>query len=447
MRRILAVADDLTGAAEIAGIGHRFGLEARVVVDPRLEQRSVFARASERGELAEVAGLPVEARLGLLSVLDTDSRLLPAPQAGARVAAALRGVSAPAPDLELDLVFKKVDSALRGPVLAEVEAALDALGLARALVVPSNPSRGRTIVGGTYRIAGVPLDRTEFARDPHSPARSADVLEILGHSETREVRSLVPGAEVPPAGISVGDAADGDDIAAWAARVGAARVDRGTLPAGAADFFEAILRRLGLVEGGTARKTAQNGACEGSCLRGRSDRPPRDGPALLVSGSVSAASAETLERAGSLGIPVVAMPPEILTRTSSWGAAVEAWAAAVASALSRALSCGGRAVIASGRRMEDAEGRGDPRPAAALAEVTARVLAHEPVEELLLEGGATASAIVRRLGWTELAVTAEVAPGIVRMAVPAANPRSIVLKPGSYRWPEGLIFPSTSPKP
>ena len=70
-------------------------------------------------------------------------------------------------------MFKKVDSVLRGPVAAEIEAALDGLGLDRAVLVPANPSRGRIIRDGAYFMDGVPLDETEFADDPMHPVRCA----------------------------------------------------------------------------------------------------------------------------------------------------------------------------------------------------------------------------------------------------------------------------------
>src|SRR5687768_7538591 len=96
MNRVLVIADDLTGAAEIAGVGHRYGLPTRLLRRRR----------------------PVEGCEPGLTVLDTDSRLLP-PADAARVVgdvvSAVRGH-------DIDLVYKKVDSVLRGPVRAEVDA-------------------------------------------------------------------------------------------------------------------------------------------------------------------------------------------------------------------------------------------------------------------------------------------------------------------------------------
>jgi uncharacterized protein YgbK (DUF1537 family) len=130
------------------------------------------------------------------------------------------------------------------------------------------------------------------------------------------------------------------------------------------------------------------------------------------------------------------MPEALLAPTASYDAELESLASAVASALSRR----GLAILTIGRTFRGTEGGGERHLTRALADATARVLALERVDDLLVEGGATSSAIVRGLGWRELTVTSEIAPGIVSLAVPAVpavNPRRITLKPGSYPWPEG----------
>jgi uncharacterized protein YgbK (DUF1537 family) len=78
------------------------------------------------------------------------------------------------------------------------------------------------------------------------------------------------------------------------------------------------------------------------------------------------------------------------------------------------------------------------RPASArlqsmLAELAALVLARVPVTNLLLEGGATASAVCRRMGWNDFPVAGELAPGVVQLH---AGGQSVIIKPGSYPWPE-----------
>ena len=60
---------------------------------------------------------------------------------------------------------------------------------------------------------------------------------------------------------------------------------------------------------------------------------------------------------------------------------------------------------------------------------------HRPAE-LVIEGGATAFAILNRLGWNSFTITEEIAPGVIRMQ--ADNGTHVTMKPGSYPW--GNLF-------
>src|SRR4051812_30366042 len=132
MLRILAIADDLTGAAEIAAAGLRHGLPSRL-------ERSPVNRF-EPG----------------LTVLDTDTRNFQARDVNATLAKFVH------PDVakQVDLIYKKTDSVLRGPILAELNAIMPSIGVKSSVLVPQNPSRGRTIFRGAYSIAGIPLAET-----------------------------------------------------------------------------------------------------------------------------------------------------------------------------------------------------------------------------------------------------------------------------------------------
>ncbi|MCX6622173.1 MAG: hypothetical protein NTY38_14115, partial [Acidobacteria bacterium] len=139
---MIAIADDLTGSAEIGGIAWRYGLASSIAMGPVPEARSG------------------------LCVVDTESRELEPRAAAERIREAARGCGRP-------VFFKKIDSALRGPVVAEIAAAMYVLKLPRALIVAANPSLGRTIQDGVYRIGGVPIAETEFRNDPDYPVESS----------------------------------------------------------------------------------------------------------------------------------------------------------------------------------------------------------------------------------------------------------------------------------
>jgi uncharacterized protein YgbK (DUF1537 family) len=86
---------------------------------------------------------------------------------------------------------------------------------------------------------------------------------------------------------------------------------------------------------------------------------------------------------------------------------------------------------------------------AAVAEVVARVLATNDggAENLLVEGGATASAVCRRLGWHQFDVEGEFAPGVVQLRALRADGSGghrAIVKPGSYAWPDAVWHPTAS---
>jgi uncharacterized protein YgbK (DUF1537 family) len=376
MKRVLVIADDLSGAAETAGIGVRFGLATHLLRDP-----------------------PSEMPHANLLVIDTDSRLLLPADAAATVG---RFVERRAAD-DFDLVYKKTDSALRGPVVAEVEAIMGALEFTSALLVPQNPSRKRTIEDGIYRIDGVPLNQTAFANDPIHPARSADVLELLGRSATQPIRCLAPDDDLPPDGITIGAARIVQDVRRWACLFAdvAERGHQALLPVGGADFFQAILEARG----------------------GRATRPIltkiSGNPRLLVCGSTSHAelvARATAERAAVCPITKIDASQRYEQVLS-------------------ALETHGAAVLVVDQPIDRAPGVAK-RIEAALAEMVAAVLSRQRIEHLFLEGGATASAVCRRMGWNELAICGELATGVVQMRT--AGGQMLTVKPGSYPWPDAV---------
>jgi len=238
----IVLADDLTGAAEIAAIARQAGRRAIVLTRPP-------------------AG-PVDADL---IVLDTDTRLLPPALAARRVRAWTARLAKTTP--RHAGVFLKTDSVLRGPVLAHVGAATRALGFSRAILVPANPSLGRVIRGGRYFVHGRFLHETALANDPHHPRDTSDALALLGRVP-RTPRVCLPAntADLPEHGVILGEAASSADVRRWRGRLSA-----DTLPAGGADFFRAWLG---------VRAPAQSSA-----------PPPRlRGPALLLHGTTAAAA-------------------------------------------------------------------------------------------------------------------------------------------------------------
>ena len=158
---VLVVADDLTGANATAALFVRLGLRTRTL-----------AAGSGHGHVGPGADVVV---------VTTGSRRL-APEAAAD---RVRGVLAALGGGEPQLLVKRVDSTLRGPIGAELEVMLTHRRsqrpgrVAAALAVPAYPAAGRTTVGGIHLLDGVPLARGPAGRDPVTPVTSSRAAALL----------------------------------------------------------------------------------------------------------------------------------------------------------------------------------------------------------------------------------------------------------------------------
>jgi uncharacterized protein YgbK (DUF1537 family) len=329
-------------------------------------------------------------------------------------------------------IYKKVDSVLRGHVGIEIEAMLAATGQRRGLLVPANPQRQRTIENARYFVRGVPLDQSPLAHDPDHPRRSNQLRDLL---PIRSIR-LQTCAELGPDlcdGITVPDASSVDQLSKLANQAADYQV-----VAGAAEFFEALLRARGAAGSRPATQLPPRSMPDGR-------ESIRDERELLVCGS-RVAWPERLSQAAECGPRLFALPEtwwdDFLARSgdsqhSSSGSPSE-W-------IDRVVAClrdTGRAGIGIGDF--DAESSGVRSPirtdlllqglAAAAESVAQRV----QVDRWLLEGGATASAVLRRLHFDSCALGAAQESGIGELLHPGPSHVRYYVKPGSYPWPAQL---------
>ena len=373
------IADDLTGAAEIGAVGWRHGLRAEITL-----------------------GNAQDSDADLICV-DTDSRSCDPPEAGKRAAKAAGMLQ----DCGADWIFKKTDSILRGNVTQEIEAIVKRLGLFGALLVPANPSRERTIVNGQYFVRGQLIHQTEFARDPKHPRMSPNVLELLASPLGLPISFGKPGELLPECGIVIGEVARAEDTFAWAQLR-----SQQWLMAGGADFFGALLKLSAT-------------APQSHYTRGRE---------LFVCGSASEATRNFVVGQAQHGVPVFSLPDKL----ADVGEFDAVDVADLVSGVVAALEQESRVILHVGLPQVR-----DPSLAELLAThlvcVAKAVLGKADVGHVFAEGGATAVALARCMGWHRLAVKAEVTPGVVTLSVIGGGSPLLTIKPGSYCWPEHLI--------
>lgn len=150
------IADDLTGANDTALQFHLRGSNTQIVLD-----YDVFLQNIKNTQTWAVA---------------TETRNLPADAAYEKVKEVTKTCIE---KLNLEFFYKKIDSTIRGNIAAETLAMLEVLKWDAAIIVPAFPAEGRTTVGGYHLLKGIPVERTEVARDVHSPIFESHIPTLL----------------------------------------------------------------------------------------------------------------------------------------------------------------------------------------------------------------------------------------------------------------------------
>ena len=382
------IADDLTGAADtgvqLARAGYRTAVAFRDAPVPPADDLDAVA-------------------------LDTDSRAMPDGFAAKRVLEAGRAVR------DASIVYKKLDSTLRGPIAAELAAALGATGRHRAVVAPAFPAAGRTTADGVQLVRGVPVHETEARDDPRTPVREGHIPTLLAASFP-SVRSLGVEDLADPATLRrtledtvcvVADATSDEDL-------------------------EALVRAVPdpsevLWAGSAGLALALGGAYPGPHAGTVSPRPAPVRRVLVVVGSLSEVSRGQLrslaEECGCATVPVAA---------GEAGAAEEALGAARA-----ALAKGACAAVHSAEERDPSGATGSV--VGSLAEAVAGLSEEGLFDALVLTGGETAVGVARRLGAAGIRLEGEVGPGIPAGSLIGPRPYRVVTKAGGFGEPDTLV--------
>ncbi|RZI93281.1 MAG: hypothetical protein EOP39_31570, partial [Rubrivivax sp.] len=341
------VADDLSGAAECAA--------------------ALASAASGGGTLVLKGAFPSSGSWAV----DTDSRAHTADEAAAVAAVALsRAGAGRSPG---HLLFKKIDSTLRGHVAAELIAALNVPGLARAAVVcPALPAQGRTLVKGVLHVHGEPVLQAD--------GRPLDLLRMLGevHAQPLLLRPRraggatrlsdeLRGAIAEGVRAIVIDAQDEEDLCEIA------------------NSLSALCMQLPLLAVGSAGLAASLA----SLLRRPTDRverlqlPQNDGPVVAVAGSFSPVTQRQVDALAKL-------PDVYLVRLAATVWLHEPRQVAQAMAQARLQSAQGNSVVlAAGGSMPEASSR---ELVQRMASAAGPLL--QGASTVLLTGGDTARAVL-----------------------------------------------------
>ncbi|WP_082654042.1 four-carbon acid sugar kinase family protein [Bradyrhizobium pachyrhizi] len=383
----LIVADDLTGAADCA---IAFGRRGR-------------AAAVTWGEVTDASGyqLPVLA-------YDAASRGLSAEAAAARHADVLARLCE-----DGRILFKKIDSTLRGQPAAETAAALAHLksrsGPALGVFAPAFPATGRTTIDGRILVRGRPLEEAEVWHRDHTYP-NADLVDVLATAGVR-------GEKVKLAAVRGGDlkatfarlAWQGDVVAACDAETehDLRLIAEASLHASPATFF---IGSAGLAHALAGLEVSH--AVEPLRI------PTSASGTLIVVGSLAGASraaARELEATGTVAHFPVA--PETLLNDG-------AGRAALAADVMKRLAGGGDTLVEI--MMDDHPDMSlGPQLAKGLADALEAVA--PAIGAFAATGGETAAAMLSRFGVNGIRLADEIEPGVSlgltlgRLSVPIAT--------------------------
>ena len=384
------IADDITGAAEIAGIAHRYGLHTMLTV-----YKDGMVWPDTDADILVVA---------------TDTRSMD-PHGAMCVTARIAHEA----DRHGDIIFHKTDSALRGHVVEEIHAIMDSTHYTQALYLPANPSKGRIISHGIYYIATpphggehsvmTPIAETPFSFDPEFPATTSSLAERFA---TTAYTSTLGRISMP-------DAVSAEDIMLIVDGIMKRDGGRQTIMAGAADLFTALIERLYGISHREPAPFAGLAAGRGS-----------ERTVMIVRGSTQSTQQGPL-------LPVETMPDSVFHEQQE----PDVWAQQARERYTSRYAQEGGCILTIGDKPVREGKHAAVYLRTAMATACHRMTEGNEPDELVIEGGATAYAIISRMRQHTFSITDEIAPGVVRMAVSNANGTKttyITLKPGSYEW-------------
>lgn len=169
MDKWLVIADDFTGSNDTGVQLTKRGIKTRVVLDGQ-------------NIIDDVSSY----------VLDTESRSKSDEEAYKSLKKHIKDIF----DIDYDLIYKKVDSTLRGNIASEVKVIYEEYKPDLVIFAPAFPIIGRTTVDGIHYVNDKRIIETEFSRDPIKPVLEDNISKLIQvgfeekfiHHNLREIR-------------------------------------------------------------------------------------------------------------------------------------------------------------------------------------------------------------------------------------------------------------------
>lgn len=398
-RKLGIVADDLTGAMDSSGYFASLGFSTVVVLDPNFSCDAT------------------------VMVITTNSRAEDPKVARERVRQAMHGMAG-------RVVYKKIDSTLRGNIGEELQVAVAAMASQKVVVAPAFPAVGRTTVDGVLLVNGVPVAETQFAHDPISPVKESSIPRLLEQSMHCKVgRVSIDEIEAGPEALQQAISNKPENVVVCDVME--------------ASHLSGIARAAALAggqwllcgSGGLARELHLLIADVPRTEKEQTKRKPV-GPALVVVGTRNQVAASQLLKAhDQLGIPVLNLEAEKLNKEGILSGKPESVLKEADTLIGEGK---GIAISSTFSRYVPALKQSMP---GIMAEIVAGILASHQFAGLFLSGGDIAVEVCRRLQVSAIQVHGEVEPGVpAGELIGGQHPAMrVVTKAGGFGTEEAMV--------
>ncbi len=393
------VADDLTGAMDSSGYFASMGFSTVVILDP---------------------GFPPTADV---VVVTTNSRAEESGTAGERVRQAVKSLAG-------RVVYKKIDSTLRGNIGVELEAAIEELASEKAVVAPAFPAVGRTTLGGILLVNGVAVAETQFADDPILPVKESHIPSLLEQSSGHRVGC-----------VSVEDIEAGPEF--LYRKISEMPQDTVVCDVTEQSHLTGIAQAAALAEGRWLLCGSGGLARELHLLLTKVPKASKvtpssqlSGPALVVVGTRNQVAANQLLKAkDKLGLPFLNLAVEHLSQEDVVSGKIGSILKEAEHLLSQEK---GLALSSTFSQYAPTLKHAIP---ALMAEVVAGIFASRKLAGLFLSGGDVAVEVCRKLQVSAIRVLGEVEPGIPAGELIGGQSQGmrVVTKAGGFGTEEALV--------
>lgn len=273
MIKLLVIADDFTGALDTGVQFSKQGIPTVVSTDTNL----IFDEINEDIDVL---------------VIDTESRYLSFSEAYTLIHA----IIVSAKKAEVPFIYKKVDSALRGNISAEIKAALDASQKAAVPFLPAYPEMNRIVVNGDLYINHRLVSESVFGRDPYEPVTESNVLRRLKNEAGIDGHLVKQTLPEKVTGVLVFDAKTNQDLEQQIATL--ERSDLLSLTIGCAGFAKILAQKI------FPQKDSKNYALKK--------------PLVVVCGSVNPITRKQVDYVEKKNYPRISLTHHQLLRTNYW---------------------------------------------------------------------------------------------------------------------------------